>query len=67
LAAEDALAFFAGLYPPEDVDLNRLEVEQVDQKLEGGAHASMIAGPTTQHVKRRCADATTLRRHDQRA
>ncbi len=39
LAAEDALALLVGLDTPEDVDLDRLEVEQVDEKLQRLAHA----------------------------
>ena len=44
LAPEDPLALFVGLNAPEDVHLNRLEVEQVDEELEGCAHGPMIAG-----------------------
>ena len=44
LAAEDALALLVGLDAPEDVDLNGLEVEQVDEELQGRAHAPMFAG-----------------------
>jgi hypothetical protein len=38
LAAEDTLPLLVGLCPPEDVDLYRLEVQQVDEELEGRAH-----------------------------
>ena len=44
LAAEDTLALLIGLGTPEDVDLNRLEVEQVDEELQRLAHGVMIAG-----------------------
>jgi hypothetical protein len=48
LAAEDALALLVGLGPAEDVDLNGLEVEQVDEKLQGRAHSPMFAGHRAQ-------------------
>ena len=44
LAAEDALALLVGLDAPEDVDLNGFEVKQVDEELQGRAHAHMFAG-----------------------
>ena len=44
LAAEDALALLVGLDAPEDVDLNGFEVKQVDEELQGRAHAPMFAG-----------------------
>ena len=44
LAPEDPLALLVGLRAPEDVHLNGLEVEQVDEELEGRAHRPMIAG-----------------------
>ena len=50
LAAEDALRSSLGLHPPEDVDLDRLEVEEVDEEFEGFAHGhilSGVAGPAT--------------------
>ena len=45
LAAVDTLSFLVGLDAAEDVDLNRLEVEQVDEELQRGAHGA--------HVRRR--------------
>ena len=39
LPAEDPLALLVGLDAPEDVHLNRLEIEQVDEELERCAHA----------------------------
>jgi hypothetical protein len=39
LPAEDTLALLVGLNAPEDVHLNRLEIEQGDEELEGSAHA----------------------------
>ncbi len=44
LTAEDALAFLVELGTPEDIDLNGLEVEQIDQEVEGLAHWPMFAG-----------------------
>jgi hypothetical protein len=38
LAAEDALALLVGLGAPKDVDLNRLQIQQVDEEVERGAH-----------------------------
>ena len=43
LAAEDALAVLVGLDATEDVDLDRLEVQQVDEEVQGRAHAPMFA------------------------
>ena len=45
LAAEHLLALLGGLDAPEDVDLDRFEVEQADQEVEGLAHRDMLAGP----------------------
>ena len=45
LAPEDPLALLVGLDAPEDVHLDGLEVEQVDQEVEGLAHPAMLAGP----------------------
>ena len=56
LAAEHALALLVGLDTPEDVDLNGLEVQQVDEELQGRAHPPMFAGRRS-----RCRRA---RRHD---
>ena len=42
LAAEHPLAVLVGAHPPEDVDLDGLEVEEVDQKIEGIAHRSIL-------------------------
>ncbi len=44
LAAEDALALLVRLDAPEDVDLNGFEVKQIDEELQGRAHAPMFAG-----------------------
>jgi len=44
LPAEHALTLFVGLDAPEDVDLNRFKVKQIDEKVQGGAHAPMFAG-----------------------
>ena len=35
LAAEDALAVLVGRHAPEDVDLDGLEVEQLDEGVDG--------------------------------
>ncbi len=43
LAAEDALAVLVGLDATEDIDLNGLEVQQVDEKVQVRAHAPMFA------------------------
>ena len=56
LAAEDPLALLVGLDPAEDVDLDGLEVEQVDQEVQGVAHGTTcIAGrsPTRPRSARR--------------
>ena len=45
LPAEDALALLVRLGAAEDVDLDRLEVEQADEELQGRAHRPMFAGP----------------------
>ncbi len=42
LAAEDALPVVVGRAAAEDVDLDALEVEQVDELLELGAHARSL-------------------------
>ena len=48
LTAEHALAVLIGTHPPEDVDLDGLEVEEVDQKIEGFAHLPILpAGALT--------------------
>jgi hypothetical protein len=44
LATEDALAFFVGLDAAEDIHLDGFEIQQVDEELEGSAHAPMFAG-----------------------
>ena len=44
LAAEDALSFLVGLDAPKDVHLNGFEVKQIDEELQGRAHAPMFAG-----------------------
>ena len=49
LSAEHALALLVGLTPAEDVDLDRLEVEQLDQVVERarptlGRHSVMLTG-----------------------
>ncbi len=44
LTAENALVFLVELGAPEDIDLNGLEVEQIDQEVEGRAHWPMFAG-----------------------
>ncbi len=43
LAAEDALAVLVGLDATEDIDLDRLEVQQVDEEVQVRAHAPMFA------------------------
>ena len=43
LATEDPLNLLDRLDPPEEVDLDRLEIEQVDQLVEGFAHRDMLA------------------------
>ena len=44
LAAEDALAVLVGRHAPEDVDLDRLEVEQLDEVVDGVlGHARKVA------------------------
>jgi hypothetical protein len=44
LAAEDALAILVGRDAPEDVDLDRLEVEQLDEGVDGVlGHARKVA------------------------
>ena len=42
LAAEDALALLVGLGAPEDVDLDLLEVEEADQRVEVLVHRSIV-------------------------
>ena len=42
LATEDALALLVGLDAAEDVDLDWLEVEQVDEEVEGFAHPPIL-------------------------
>ena len=43
LAAEDALALLVGLNATEDVDLDRLEIEEVDEEVQRFAHDPMFA------------------------
>ncbi len=42
LAPEDPLAVLVGLDPPEDVHLDRLEVEQLDQITQRLGHPAML-------------------------
>ena len=42
LPAEDALALLVGLGAAEDVDLDRFEVEEIDEELQGRAHRPML-------------------------
>ena len=42
LTPEDALPVLVGVDPAEDVDLDRLEVEQVDEGVDGG----LVHGPS---------------------
>jgi hypothetical protein len=44
LSAEHPLTVLIGTDPPEDVDFDGLEVEEVDEKIEGTAHASILSG-----------------------
>ena len=44
LPAEDPLALLVRLDTPEDVDLYGFEVKQIDEELQGRAHAHMFAG-----------------------
>ena len=46
LPAEHPLSVLVGLDPAEDVDLDRLEVEQFDQVLQGVRHRLMLPRPT---------------------
>ena len=65
LTAEDPLALLVGLGAPEDVDLNGLEVEQIDEEVQGCAHRAHVRRPpehrATGHA---AATAATLRRRD---
>ncbi len=47
LSTEDALTLLVGLDPAEDVLLDRLEVEQVDEEIEGVGHPSIVVHPVT--------------------
>jgi hypothetical protein len=52
LAAEDALALFVGLNASEDVDLYGFEVEELDEKVEGFGHHTIVThGVVTQAPK----------------
>jgi beta-glucosidase len=66
LAAEDALALLVGLDAPEDVHLNGLEVQQIDEELQGRAHAPMFAGRRGAVAERSPPDPATLRRREAR-
>ena len=44
LAAEHALTVLIGAHTPKDVDLDGLEIEKVDQKIEGFTHAPILTG-----------------------
>src|ERR1700728_2604324 len=52
LSAEDALALLVRLDAAKDVDLNRFEVEQPDEELQGRAHRPMFAGPQPRSPQR---------------
>jgi hypothetical protein len=45
LAPEDALAVLVGAHPPEDVDLDGLDVEKLDEEVEGVAHHPILTAP----------------------
>src|ERR1035438_1279970 len=66
LATEDPLALLVRLNAPEDVHLNRLEVEQVDEELERCTHRTMIAGGRCTRGERSGDGPATLRRHGDR-
>ena len=51
LAAEHALAALVGRAAAEDVDLDRLEVEQLDEIVEGG-HPVILAQPIRMRWRR---------------
>ncbi len=43
LAPEDPKAMLLGAEPPEEVHLERLEIQQVEQFVEGGRHSPILA------------------------
>jgi hypothetical protein len=55
LAAEDALAVLVGRHAPEDVHLDRLEVEQLDEGVDGvlGHARNVAAGLATANFRAR--------------
>ncbi len=46
LAPEDPLAVLVGAHAAEDVHLDGLDVEQLDEEVQGVAHLHILAGPT---------------------
>ena len=44
LSAEGPLPFFLGVAAAEDVDLNRFQVKQFQEKVESGGHVSILTG-----------------------
>jgi hypothetical protein len=42
LPTEDALAALVGAHPSEDVDLDGLDVEELDEEVEGVAHLPIL-------------------------
>ena len=52
LAAEDPLAVLVGAHAPEDVDLDGLEVEEVDQEVQGFAHGTILPGAGAEPPRR---------------
>src|SRR5665213_3368570 len=45
LAPEDTLTVLVGAHAPEDVDLDGLDIEELDQEVEGVAHLSILTAP----------------------